>query len=240
MRTGEEFVKRDAHPGPCISFFDEHPDQQYCGERRIRAQGHSQAVLNSLFDALRKPALRARLNANLVFAAINGALLRSARLMQGGRVMEDEEVFPSCVVQDELARSGICSLITSFISTSTPVELASRVARLGCLLMNPNNAVVQQMFQEVEEQDVVHNNRSNFLVNISAWLKRLVASARAADKVFAQRLLRVLQLLCESRNTWWQHELRTQNCPLVADLVHVLILCHRVHLFITAGIISCI
>ena len=114
---------------------DRHTSSFYSGD--INIQEHAKQVVKSIFAALlelEEGHDHELFNTDVVFAAINGALLMS-RGKQPKHLAENksqEERYHR--LQSELARLNVAPLITCFMGTPNP-SLAKRATRLGQLMM---------------------------------------------------------------------------------------------------------
>ena len=107
-------------------------------------------------------------------------------------------------MQNMLADFRACHLVCSFLSAGPEqgvnFETASRVARLGILLLQGGNTQVQNVFKRLTLADAMDNRRTELLEHLRSRLRECLSSVvdhreTAMRHVFATRLLRFIQVM---------------------------------------------
>lgn len=182
--------------------------------------------------------------ASLLFACINGAVLRRADEQQKKETpdqnadqvgsddttidsLEEYQVDPR--IQTLLAdQMNAANLVCIYLDTVVDRAAASRAARLGILLLSNSSSKhrsVQVKFKETAIADAEDNGHTELFDHIRLRLRSYyqngaLDNGTPEDHTLTTRILRMLQLLCEGHMSWWQGFLReqTQNTKSV-DLV---------------------
>ena len=219
-----------------MSFFTSHAEKKSVVLGKRRSAQHCRAIISGLCSVHRAVSesesdrvdrnLRMEIS-ELTVASMNGALLMSKRKRPTEDNQEpDSDEAPNQELQAQLAFAcgAVQTVIQCIGDERAEHRFMSRVVRLAALLLDGGNMRVQDEFKRVEERDCSFNGRSNFLLQVQSWIRSLVSGATVADTKIAVRMLRMLQLLCEGHNRWWQDEMhgqRNSNCRQKADLVHL-------------------
>ena len=136
-----------------LSILDSRPQQQKLGMGRRRTKADCKQIIASLCSIVQNFRFTGAIDEELVFASLSGALLKSGLTNSSDAGVLDEDIKPAVSLQNALASEPVhvCDLIVSFIDASCSRTCASRVARLGCLVLASGNDLVQGEFRRIEQ-----------------------------------------------------------------------------------------